>query len=541
MNRASVVAAVVAAAMALLACGGEGDPAPQTSNPSASSHPVKAAASRPGVRAETLPQACSAFAASDLPHGATITRTEIRAATARLPEVCIVRGAIVSSPLSTINWVVELPAASLWNGKTLTIGGGGLDGFIPTDDAFYQDRVAGPGGNRFVKISSDSGHQVPSFDFFRDEAAFRNHAFEANHLALEVGTEVATQFYGMPPERRYMIGHSNGGRSAIMAMQRYPHDYDGVIALEPALSQQLHQINLGPTVLRHIFKDPANWLSPAKTALYARAETRACDALDGLEDGIIGNIEACNYVPTDLLCTGADNDNCLTAGQIESIRLIYADRAVPGTMADGVSGYPRFGRGGAATSDWTAYMFGNAPGTPNAFNVNAVNGAARFVSNDPTTSILTHDPTAFLPQYLRLSELMDPTTDISEFVDHGGKLLIWYGLADTCVSLYRTVGYFDALKADLGRRKVRSFARFLTTPSMGHDLDGPGTGVIDFIGAMDRWVERGVAPDQLVATTFNDAGTVPVRQRPVCEYPKFPRYDGTGDPSRAQSFFCSDE
>lgn len=188
--------------MALLACGGEADPAPQTSNPSASSRPLKAAAGRPGLRAETLPQACSAFAASDLPHGATVTGTEIRAATARLPEVCIVRGAIVASPLSTINWVVELPAASLWNGKTLTIGGGGLDGFIPTDDAFYQDKAAGTGGNRFVKISSDSGHQVPSFDFFRDEAAFRNHAFEANHLALEVGTGVATQFYGVPPERR---------------------------------------------------------------------------------------------------------------------------------------------------------------------------------------------------------------------------------------------------------------------------------------------------------------------------------------------------
>lgn len=535
------MSAVVVPAMALLACGGEADPAPQTSNPSASSRPLKAAAGRPGLRAETLPQACSAFAASDLPHGATVTRTEIRAATARLPEVCIVRGAIVSSPLSTINWVVELPAASLWNGKTLTIGGGGLDGFIPTDDAFYQDKAAGTGGNRFVKISSDSGHQVPSFDFFRDEAAFRNHAFEANHLALEVGTGVATQFYGVPPERRYMIGHSNGGRSAIMAMQRYPYDYDGVIALEPALNQQLHQINLGPTVLRHIFMDPANWLSPAKTALYARAETRACDALDGLEDGIIGNIEACNYVPTDLLCTGPDNDTCLTAGQIESIRLIHSDRSVPGTMADGVTGYPRYGRGGAATSDWTVYMFGNAPGTPNAFNVNAVNGAARFVSNDSTTSILTHDPTAFLPQYLRLSELMDPTTDVSEFVDHGGKLLIWYGLADTCVSLYRTVGYVDALKAELGGGTVRSFARFLTTPSMGHELDGPGAGVIDFVGAMDRWVEDGVAPDNLVATTFNDAGTVPVRQRPVCKYPKFPRYDGTGDPSRAESFFCSDE
>ncbi|OPH11625.1 tannase/feruloyl esterase family alpha/beta hydrolase, partial [Azospirillum brasilense] len=107
--------------------------------------------------------------------------------------------------------------------------------------------------------------------------------------------------YGQRPVRRYHLGHSNGGRSALAAAQKYPRDYDGVIAMEPAISQQAHQVNLGPTVLRHIFSRPENWLNAEKIALYARAETAACDALDGLRDGIIGNVRACDYVPTELL------------------------------------------------------------------------------------------------------------------------------------------------------------------------------------------------------------------------------------------------
>jgi hypothetical protein len=269
---------------------------------------------------QSLRSSCEAFRPTGLLHGARIDKTEIRPSKEGLPEVCIVRGSIVSSAVSTINWVVELPDPPHWNGKTLTIGGGGFDGFIPTDLPWYQGMV-GRSADGYVKMSSDSGHQVRAYyPWALDDVALRNHAFDANHFTLEVGTQIATEFYHRPPTRRYMFGQSNGGRSGLVAMQRYPKDYDGVIALAPAISQQAHQVNVGQTTMRHIFQDPKNWLNPAQIALFAQAEIKACDALDGLEDGIISNVEACKYVPTDLLCTTQDSDKCLGKGQIESSR-----------------------------------------------------------------------------------------------------------------------------------------------------------------------------------------------------------------------------
>lgn len=511
-----------AATLALTACGGGSDaPAPLASKP--------------------LAEACAAYTSTTLPHGAKLTRTELRKAEGTLPDVCIVRGQIVSSPDSTINWAVELPTLAQWNSKTLTIGGGGFDGFIPTDDPWYQQLV-GPSANPYVKISSDSGHQIQGFAWGKSDVALRNHAFDANHFVLEVGTAIATEFYGKRPVRRYHMGHSNGGRSGLISTQKYPKDYDGVVAMEPAIAQQAHQVNLGPTVLRHIFKSRENWMSPAKIALYAKAETAACDGLDGLKDGIIGNVEACNYVPTELLCQGADSDSCLTAGQIESIRLIYSDHKTPVTLSRGSVGYPRFGRGGASTSDWQSYMFGTSFDAPDSFNHMAVTAAARLVEGNPNANILSHDPTQYQAQYSRLAEMIDGTDpDIAAFADNGGKLLIWYGAGDTCVSMYRTVEYLDTVKQRLGASKVQSFARMVTSPSNGHDLDGAGTEPrsIDLLAAMDAWVEKGTAPDKLVATKFAPGTTTPVAQRPVCEYPKFPRYNGTGDVSKAESFTCS--
>jgi feruloyl esterase len=486
-------------------------------------------------------EACAAFTPTQLPHGAKVAKTEYRQAHAVFPEACIVRGTIVSSAASTINWAVELPPRDRWNGKSLTYGGSGFDGFIPTDTDYYHG-MAGPSSRAFVRMSSDAGHQIRGFfPWGLDDTALKNHGFEANHLTLEIGVRIATQFYGREPTRRYMFGQSNGGRAGLVAAQRYPTDYHGIVALEPAIAQQAHQVNLGATTMKHIYSSRENWLSKEKVALFAEAEIKACDKLDGLEDGVIGNVAACNYIPTDLLCKGADNDRCLTAGQIESIRLIYTDHKVPVTFADGATGYPRFGRGGAATSDWAVYVFGNSFESREAFNYMAATEAAKVVEGKQQLDTFKHDPAKFSSQYLRLSKQIDVTNpDISAFANNGGKLLIWYGTADTCVTMYKTADYFAAMKKQMGTEKVASFARFLTSPGVGHNLDGPGAGTADFVAAMDRWVENGVAPDQLVAAKLSDDFSKRLFERPVCEFPKFPRYKGTGDTSKAESFTCSE-
>jgi hypothetical protein len=495
------------------------------------------------VNQQSLAQVCAALAPQSLPHGARFVRAEMRAASEELPEACIARGEIAVSAQSTINWAVELPAKAAWNGKTLTIGGGGFDGFIPTDSAWYQWLV-GPSAHPYVKMSSDSGHQADGFGWAADEPALRAHAYEANHMTLAVGTALATSFYGRAPTRRYMYGQSNGGRSGLMAASRYPNDYDGVVAMEPAISQQAHQINMGPNnrwLYDTTVPAESHWISPAKTALFAAAELRACDSLDGLDDGVISNVEACTYVPTDLQCAddvgGITDDTCLTSGQIQAIVNNYTDKNVPVVLANDMQGYERYGRGGASTSDWAGYAFGRRFADRDGFSYIAPLLVTQMITGDANVDPLAHDPVAYADAWRRLSDIMEPTPSMSAFAARGGKLLVWYGLADTCVSVYRTARYLDAVKTSTGDQVFQQFARHLTSPGVGHELDGPGAGTVDLLAALDAWVERGSAPDNLTAAKLDQDGAV-LFERPLCSFPAYPKYRGSGDPTEAASFSC---
>lgn len=531
--------------LVLAACGGNDTPAPPAARP--------------------LAQSCAAYVPSQLPANATFERTELRdtqtvtethygtGEAITLPRACIVRGTIVSGPGSTIQWAVELPEGTDWNGKTMTLGGGGFDGFIPTDDPWHVKYVQTDAALPFVRISSDSGHQTEDFAWGTDPMALANHAQEANHLALQVGTHIATQFYGKAPTRRYMVGHSNGGRSGLMAADRYPNDYDGVLAMSPAISQQAHQVNMGG-FNRWIYGRQAdgsvdaavparaNWISPAKSALYAAAEIAACDGLDGLKDGIIGNVEACTYVPTDLKCAddvaGAQDDSCLTTGQIEAIRLNYADKTVPLTLANGMTGYERYGRGGAATGDWQVYAFGfeyDGDFLSKGFSYIAPTSVIQALTGSESADSMNHDPLSISARWQALANTMEPSSDLGTFGQQG-KLLVWYGMADTCVSVYRTAAFLDQVRNQSGSTAYDGFARFVTSPGVGHDLTGPGAAKADLITALVDWVEKGIAPDQLVATGTSDTGTF---ERPLCPFPSFPKYKGSGDASKASSFTCS--
>jgi len=516
----------LALALMLGACGGDDDAAaPPASKP--------------------LAEACPGFAPTSLPHGAKFTEAKLREEGGGLPRACVVRGEIVSSDVSTITWAVELPEGTLWNGKTLTVGGGGMDGFIPTDDPWYHLAVMGPSSAPFVRISSNSGHWLTEdVDWVLDAAALKNHAYEANHQVLEVGVRLATQFYGKKPSHRYMIGQSNGGRSGLMAADRYPSDYHGIVAFAPAISQQAHQVNMGPNN-RWIYGQRANWMSPGKTALFAAAEIKACDALDGLEDGVIGNAEACTYVPDDLKCAddvaGAVDDSCLTSGQIEAIRLNYADKNVPLELANGMTGYPRYGRGGAATSDWIPYAFGDnfdGVGWPaRGFSYIAPTVFIQALTGDPLADSISHDPLTIADKWRALSETMEPKASLSAFGRAGGKLLVWYGIGDTCVSVYRTAAFLDKVRQDSGDTLYQSYARFVTSPAIGHDFTGPGAAPVDMLKTMVAWVENGTAPDNLVGAHTDEQGQVQF-ERPLCPYPAYAHYNGSGDPKLASSFSC---
>lgn len=484
-----------------------------------------------------LADLCADFTPTALPHGAEFVSAEMESGEGKALDVCVVRGKIVSSPQTTINWAVELVDPAQWNGKSITVGGGGFDGFIPTDAYWTGEWYA---HKPYVRMSSDSGHQVQSFmPWGLDHLALRNHGYLANHQTLEIGTAITADFYGRAPERRYMIGISNGGRAGLVAAERYPADYDGVVALAPAINQQAHQLGMAE-LMAQIYADRDNWLSPADVELFAEAEIAACDGLDGLEDGVIHNFAACDYDGSDLLCQGGKTDDCLTSGQLDTIQKVYSDHDYAFQLADGLSAsYPGFGRGGAPSGDWVEYLFGKQFEKRTPFNYIASNQATKVVERDEDAETLEHDPMQHRNGWQRLSETLDPNQqDLTAFAERGGKLLVWYPVGDACVSIYRFAEYYDELKANMGEDEVADFSRFYSMPALGHVFVGPGANKVDFLDKLDSWVESGQSPDGHLAAKYREGSSEPVFERPVCEFPAFPRYDGEGDPDSAESFHC---
>lgn len=483
-----------------------------------------------------------------------VNNSVVKSATTDAGQTCVVRGEILDSPTSKIRFRVDLPAPSVWNTKLLMIGGGGFDGYVPTEspEGLWFAKVLGPDAaqmNQFVRVSSDSGHQgrgtVAMEDFSwvaANPTALRNHAFEANHKVLHVAMDLSAQFYGKPPSRRYIAGGSNGGRAGLVAIQRYPMDYDGVLALEPAISQEGFAANLGPQMLQHIFADPGNWLNAAQVALYEKGELATCDQLDGLQDGILGNATGCHYDGANLRCKPGQqpSDACLTDGQLETVRRIQMDKNEAVTLADEWVGYKGFGRGGQS-SDWVAYLFGSSFAARNAADFALADNIVKWgITNDPNASVMSHDPTQWAARYRSLSDEIDATNpDLSAFVAHGGKLIVWYGVSDACVTYKQTARYLESVRAKLGSDASRQFLRFYLSPATGHSMAGAGASTEPLLTVLQTWVEHGKAPSPIVST-FAAESVKPGATRPLCEYPQYPRYRGSGDSTKAASFTCAE-
>jgi len=468
---------------------------------------------------------------------------------------CVVRGKIVSSPTSTINFRVDLPESATWNGKLLMIGGAGFDGVVPTNDpdrrGFWFTKVLGSDAERiagYILASSDSGHQGrgqnPIEDFSwvsQNPIALANHGYQAGHIVLGVAMDISRQIYGKTPQRRYIMGGSNGGRAGLVAIQHYPQDYDGVLSLEPAISQEGFTANLVPRMLQHIFASPENWLNKKQIELYEQNELSACDALDGLKDGILSNGKACGYDGSDLLCKDGVRNSaaCLTAGQLESIKRIHADKDVSVTLADGWVGYAGYGRGGES-SDWATYLFGPSFAARAAADYALADNIVKWgVTNDPNASAMTHDPTKWPGQYRALSDQIDATdANLLPFFEHGGKLIVWYGTSDACVSYMQTARYIGAVARRVGNEQTKAFLRFYISPATGHSMAGAGAITVPLFSALENWVEKDEAPPALTATLTKESAD-PGSSRPLCEYPQFPRYKGQGDTHLASSFECA--
>ena len=474
--------------------------------------------------------ACGGLVADSHFPAAKITSAKLIAADPlkRLPAFCEVKGTASPTPGSHIGVVYRLPEA--WNGKLLGIGGGGWAGNVTLEAA-----TEGL-GKGYAVAETDSGHPSANAvdiswaltaDGKRDGDAIDDFGFRAVHVMTVVGKQVLDLYYGKAPAKAYWQGCSTGGRQGLMEAQRYPDDYDGIVAGAPVYDFTVQTSAVARTQFFHA--DPQSNLLPAQAALLNKAVLDACDGLDGLKDGIITDPRACRYDPVALQCkAGQAPPDCLTAKQVETVRKAYEGQK---TASGRVVAWPLM-RGGEM--EWPARSIGN-PRAPLGSNAGLGSvGIQAIIYADPKRDLLTMSPDAMLSDidanaYTAGYEAKDP--DIRKFAAHGGKLLLYHGIYDPGPSMLSTVKYFEAARSAVGARSGQ--IELFLVPGMYHCRGGPGVDQFDSLDALDRWVSTGAAP-KLIPASNKTTGI----ERPLCPYPALPAYDGKGDPKALASFAC---
>lgn len=468
---------------------------------------------------------CLALPAAVVP-GTTITSSAVVPATGPLPEHCLVLGNITGT---AINFALRLPTTS-WNGNLYHEGGGGLVGYIPEG---LRGLARG-----YAAVGTDTGHVGgPPLSLFDGSWALNNpqaqedFGFRAVHLVTVSAKQVIALAYGHGPRYSYFEGWSNGGRQAMMEAQRYPDDYDGIIAGSPVMD--FTGANIGHNHNQQAVLAAA--IPPPKLAVLAAAVLDQCDSRDGLVDGLVDLPEGCEFDPTVLTCPAGDAPDCLTAAQVGAVAEIYAgpknsagEPLHPGPLPGGEDG----------PDGWELWISGPGPfGVPIGLLVQ--DAFMRFFAfANPGYDPMTFDFDADVSTVEALAPALNATDpDLSEFRKSGGKLLMWHGLADPSVMPTGTLQYYDAVVDRMGKGKVEKFFRLFLAPGMQHCFEGcgPGLNTFDALTAMEKWVENGKSPEALEAS---HAGPGIARTRPLCAYPKAAIYDGSGNINDSNNFRC---
>ncbi len=556
----------VAAAIALISCGGGGggddDPAPVPEPPPAPTPEPEPVAVTKCAELNGMQIAPIDIALGT--RGAAVTSTELVAAAgqgaAAHGEYCKVLASI--APIDPyglpIRFQLNLPTE--WNGKALMQGGGGYNGSIPNTTVGYASAAIDQPtalGRGYATFSSDSGHSgVNSQDgrFGMNDEALNNFAADALKKTRDAAMRLIATRYERMPERSYFVGGSTGGREALAVVQRWPEDFDGAVSIFPAWNAATLDLFFGVVTQR--LAQPGGYLNVAKQKLVYDRVMAACDMGDGVRDGLIGNLAACNFDVQTLRCAdGTDTgDSCLSDAQIASVRA-YNEPVSFNYLASGETGYPGFpvlagadmrGPLGLNTAQPTnpsdqPLQVGDPASQQPYFSVFWEQFVKYFVARDPAYNYLTLNPQS--PPIARrdrigtLSAIMDINrTDLTAFDAKGGKLLIVHGMADALVSHRSTIEYYDRVVATMGQQRVDNFVRFYTVPGYGH-VFGAFMLSWDSLTALENWVEQGTAPAGQIAMDANTATFG--RTRPLCEYPSFPQYNGAGAVDLAASFSCA--
>ncbi len=477
-----------------------------------------------------------------------VTTADIVPAERDLPEVCRVSGVVAPD----IVFEIRLPTTA-WNGRFMHYGCGGACGVV------YRTQAEEPLTRGYAVITSDMGHSgAANIQAYRwtDMTALIDFSYRATHVVTLAAKEIVDEYYGKPPDRSYYMGCSTGGVQGVIEAQRYPYDFDGILAGAPAYSTGPSYLEWGARA--NLDKAGKPIMDPAKLPLVRKAVMAACDAQDGLADGILQNPLACKWDPAELQCKSGDKSNCLSKAEVDVVRRIYTGptNSKGENLSYGYAGMTRGSEYGwspsfiAPQGQRATRIIDFESGFGEGIFPNVGANALREYDYDadPQRGNTGWGGSTF--QWLRYA--MNP--DIRRFRDKGGKMIVYHGWDDNEVAPGSSVDYYETTSQTMGgHAPTQEFFRLFMIPGMAHCRRGPGGDAVDFISALENWVEKGQAPDQVLAHHLTQeqnylglprpryplpAGSFD-RTRPVYAYPGVAYWPGVGDPTKGENWIKS--
>ncbi len=508
---------------------------------------------------------CQSLASLKLPDTTITTAESIPAGTyaapngeifKNMPAFCRVAATLTPISDSDIGMEVWMPASG-WNGKFEGVGNGGFAGAIA-----YASLAPGVSLG-YATASTDTGHVGSSstdgsFALGHPEKII-DFGYRAIHLMTIIGKQITSAFYGEYPRRAYFAGCSTGGRQALMEALRFSSDYDGIVAGDPVAFYTHHHVGGNLWVVRQMFNNPASTVFTTRDTLLGNAVNAACDALDGVADGVLNDPRRCHFNPKALLCAGSQTPPaCLTSEQVNTVRNIWTG---PDQLVHQPGYYPPFERGGEADG-WPSSISPEPPPAPQTDNHAAIGLPffKYFVFDNPNWDFRSFnwnsdpayvDNKVVVPGETLASVLNSIDPDLRRFRAHGGKLIQYHGFSDPEVPPKTSIKYFESVvdfserssvassEPESQKRTQESYRLFMV-PGMNHCSGGPGANVFDMLTPLVQWVEEDVAPESVIATHYvnNTPAQGVAFTRPLCPYPQQAVYKGAGDTNDAASFVC---
>jgi len=462
-----------------------------------------------------------------------------------LPAFCRVVAEAKPTPDSDIKLEVWLPVSG-WNGKLQGIGVGGFGGSIDNVQLATSVKAG------YAATATDTGHTGSPLDAgwaMGHPEKVIDYGYRGIHEMTRVAKTVIAAYYSKPPEHSFFAGCSNGGREALIEAQRYPEDYDGLLAGAPGtdFTALLATFAYDTQLLT---MDSASFIPPAKIRTIAAAVNAACDEMDGVHDGILNDPRQCHFDPATIQCKEEDSDQCLSAAQVTALKKLYAG------MLDskGRVVYPGYLPGAEeGQNGWGVLITGPAPGKSsaasfaNGFFSNFVFGKSDW---DYKTFRSDADLRAANERTAQALNATDP--DLTPFKARGGKLVLYHGWSDAAITPLNTIDYYESVVKKMGQGDVDSFVRLYMVPGLQHCFGGPGPNSFGAAydltfddpqhsvdASLEQWVERGTAPSRIIASTFEGQDETHAKMtRPLCPYPQVAKYKGSGDSNDAANFEC---